>query len=175
MYQGNKKGSFLLFFFCTILLLLFCNEPAKKLHGVCTLTAEPFPSPMRTSMLLAGPPLPRSSVCTLWMTPWYNCLRQSWVRHCVRQLCETIFGHYTLKEKIWNSGISFWSKKWTSCAKDSFFRKTIDIIFMYLLTLFIMQNLKKTVRADPELWRHVIFWPKMTYLHEEIFSEKPLI
>ena len=35
---------------------------------------------------------------------------------------------------------------------------------MYLLTLFIMQNLKKTVRADPELWQHIIFGPKMTRL-----------
>ena len=83
---------------------------------------------------------------------------------CETTVCETIFGHYALKEKIWNSSMSFWSKKWPICAKDNFFRKTIDIIFMYLLTLFIMQNLKKTVRADPELWQHIIFGPKMTHL-----------
>ena len=91
---------------------------------------------------------------------------------CETTVYETMFGHYALKEKIWNSGMSFWSKKWTSCAKDNFFRKTIDIIFMYLLTLLIMQNLKKTVRADPELWRHFIFWPKTTHLPEEIFFRK---
>ena len=37
-------------------------------------------------------------------------------------------------------------------------------IFMYLLAPFILQNFKKILRADPELWRCAIFKPKMVHL-----------
>ena len=35
---------------------------------------------------------------------------------------------------------------------------------MYLLASFILQNLKKILRADPEFWGCVIFGPKMAHL-----------
>ena len=35
---------------------------------------------------------------------------------------------------------------------------------MYLLAFFILQNLKKILRADPELWGCAIFGSKMAYL-----------
>ena len=41
-------------------------------YGVHTLTVEPPSSPIRTSTLLVGPPLLRTSVPTLWMTPNRN-------------------------------------------------------------------------------------------------------
>ena len=48
------------------------------------------------------------------------------------------------------------SKKWPKSWKDQiapnefFSRKTTNKIFMYLLALFILQNLKKILRAHPE-------------------------
>ena len=70
-------------YYFTFLLQWIC----KKLCGVCTLTAESSLLPMRASVLLAGTPFPRSSICTLWMTPWDNFSRKFCVRHCVRKLC----------------------------------------------------------------------------------------
>ena len=35
---------------------------------------------------------------------------------------------------------------------------------MYLLAPFILQNFKKILRADPELWGCAIFGPKMAHL-----------
>ena len=35
---------------------------------------------------------------------------------------------------------------------------------MYLLVPFILQNFKKNLTADPDLWRCAIFEPKMTHL-----------
>ena len=47
---------------------------------------------------------------------------------------------------------------------------------MYLLAPFILQNFKKILRADPELWRCAIFGPKMTHLSWRIFCVyKPLL
>ena len=42
-------------------------------------------------------------------------------------------------------------------------------IFIYLLATFIVQNLKKKFRTDPELWRRAIFEPKMTHLPWTLF------
>ena len=47
---------------------------------------------------------------------------------------------------------------------DFFSRKTTNKIFMDLLAPFILQNLKKTLRANPELWGCAIFGPKTTHL-----------
>ena len=47
---------------------------------------------------------------------------------------------------------------------------------MYLLAPFILQNLKKILRADPELWGCAIFRPKMTHSSWTIFFwYKPLL
>ena len=40
---------------------------------------------------------------------------------------------------------------------------------MYLLAPFILQNLKKILGADPELWECAIFGPKMAICHEQFF------
>ena len=39
-----------------------------------------------------------------------------------------------------------------------FFLKIITIILIYLLTLFFVQNLKKILPADPELWKMCNLW-----------------
>ena len=44
-----------------------------------------------------------------------------------------------------------------------FLVQTIIITFIYLLALFIVQNLKKILTADPELW-YTIFGPQMVHL-----------
>ena len=47
---------------------------------------------------------------------------------------------------------------------------------MYLAAPFILQNLKKILTADPELWECVIFRPKMAHLpRTKIFWYKPLL
>ena len=59
---------------------------------------------------------------------------------------------------------------------QGFFRKAINIIFMYLLTPFIKQNFKKILRADPKLSGCTIFRPKIAYLPQKIiFKENPLV
>ena len=61
--------------------------------------------------------------------------------------------------------VPFLGSKWSICPKQIFFlEKIINVIFIYLLALFIVQNLKKILTADPELWRCVIFGPKMAHL-----------
>ena len=47
---------------------------------------------------------------------------------------------------------------------DNFFRKTSNMISMYLLIHFIVQNFKKILRLDPNLWACTIFRPKMAHL-----------
>ena len=44
--------------------------------------------------------------------------------------------------------MQFWDSKWPNCPKQVFFEKTINIIFMYLLPTFIVQNLKAKLRVD---------------------------
>ena len=57
-----------------------------------------------------------------------------------------------------------------------FWLQTIIITFIYLLALFIVQNLKKILTADPELWGHTIFGPKIVYLPQtKLFWKKSLI
>ena len=47
---------------------------------------------------------------------------------------------------------------------------------MYLLALFIVQNFKKILTADPELWECIIFGPKMVNLPQtRFFFQKKLL
>ena len=47
---------------------------------------------------------------------------------------------------------------------------------MYLLTPFILQNFKRILKADPELWGCAIFGPKMAHLSwTNFFWYKPLL
>ena len=52
------------------------------------------------------------------------------------------------------------------------FRKTINIIFKYLLATFIVENFKKFLSVDPELWGCLIIGPKMLNLPKEEFFQK---
>ena len=52
-----------------------------------------------------------------------------------------------------------------------FLVQTIIITFIYLLALFIVQNLKKILTADPELSGYAIFGPKMVHLAQFFFLE----
>ena len=48
----------------------------------------------------------------------------------------------------------------------------MNIIFIYLLTPIIVQNFKKILTADPELWECTIFGPKIGHLpKQELFSQ----
>ena len=57
----------------------------------------------------------------------------------------------------------FLDPKWTICAKQFFFWKTIIIIPIYLLAPFNLQNLKEILPVDPELRGCAIFGPKITH------------
>ena len=52
------------------------------------------------------------------------------------------------------------------------FVQTIIITFIYLLSLFIVQNFKKKFTVDPELWGCPIFGPKMVHLLQTNFFWK---
>ena len=56
----------------------------------------------------------------------------------------------------------FLGPKWSICPKQFFFWKIINITLIYLLAPFIVQNIKKILPANPELWGCAIFgskWP----------------
>ena len=57
----------------------------------------------------------------------------------------------------------FWGPIWSICPKQNFFGEIIDIILIYLLAPFIVQNFKKILPADPQLWGCAIFGPKMAH------------
>ena len=52
-----------------------------------------------------------------------------------------------------------------------FLVQTINITLIYLLAFFIVQNLKKIFKADPELWGCAILGPKMVHLPPKTFLE----
>ena len=57
-----------------------------------------------------------------------------------------------------------------------FLIKIININFIYLLATFIVQNLKKILTANQELWIYAIFGSKMVHLLQTgLFLEKSLI
>ena len=64
----------------------------------------------------------------------------------------------------------FWTQ-YGPFAPNKFFWKII-IILIYLLAPFIVQNLKKILPADPELWGCAIFGPKMTHFPKWEFFQK---
>ena len=50
-----------------------------------------------------------------------------------------------------------------------FLVQTIIVTFIYLLAFFIVQNWKKNLTADPEIWGCTILEPKMVHLPWSIF------
>ena len=88
--------------------------------------------------------------CLSWPLSLCKILKQSWQWI---QSCEDI-----------------WGPKWSICPKQDFFGgKAINIISMYLIAPFIVQNFKKTLRGN----RHVPFlWPKWVIcLKQKIFGK----
>ena len=66
----------------------------------------------------------------------------------------------------------FLGPKWFISPKQIFFWKIIKIILIYLLAPFIVQNFKKILPADPEIWGCVTLGPKMTrFLKWECFQK----
>ena len=67
--------------------------------------------------------------------------------------------------------------KWIICPKQCFFlKKIIKIIFIYLLAPFILQNKKKILSPNPELWGCAIFGSKLPqFVLNKIFWYKPLL
>ena len=57
---------------------------------------------------------------------------------------------------------------------EDFKRLLFIIILIYLLAPFILQNLKKILPPNPELWGCAIFGPKMTYFPKWEFFRKPV-
>ena len=69
----------------------------------------------------------------------------------------------------------FLDPEWSICPTQTFFWKIIDIILSYLLAPFTVQNFKKILPADPELWGCTIFGPKMAHFPKwEFFFRKPV-
>ena len=61
--------------------------------------------------------------------------------------------------------VLFSDPKYPNLSWTKFLVQTIIITFIYLLALFIGQNLKKKIlAADPELWGCTIFGPKIVHL-----------
>ena len=70
----------------------------------------------------------------------------------------------------------FWAQNGPFAPNKIFFWKIINIILIYLLAPFIVQNFKKILPADPELWGCTIFGPKMAHFPKwELFSENLLM
>ena len=58
----------------------------------------------------------------------------------------------------------FWAQNGPFYLNKILMVQAIIITFIYLLVLFIVQNLKKVLTADPELWGCAIFGSKMVHL-----------
>ena len=69
----------------------------------------------------------------------------------------------------------FWVQNGPFVLNKGFLAQAIVIIFIYLLTLFIVQNFKKKFPADPELWGCTILGPKWPIPQIRIFSENLLM
>ena len=69
----------------------------------------------------------------------------------------------------------FWAQNGPFVLNKKFLVQTIIIIFIYLLALFIVQNLQKILTADPELWGCAIFGPKMVHFPKWEFRKKKLL
>ena len=85
--------------------------------------------------------------------------------HCVRFL-----KNLTVDPELW--GCAIFRPKMVPLPQTIFFWKIINIILIYLLAHFIVQNFKKILPADPELWGCAIFGPKMTHFLKWEFFKK---
>ena len=89
--------------------------------------------------------------------------------YCLRTVAWLSFGHVQSKGNQQPKKIKLPKLKFFS-------RKSTNKIFLYLLAHFILQNLKKIPRIDPEFWECAIFWAKTAYLSwTKYFWYKPLL
>ena len=66
----------------------------------------------------------------------------------------------------------FWAQNGPFALNNFFLVQIIIIItFIYLLTHFIVQNFKKILKADPEIWGCAIFGLIHVYLYAENQSQ----
>ena len=65
-----------------------------------------------------------------------------------------------------------WVQNGPLAVNKNFLEKIINIIFIYILAPFIVQNVKKILTVDPELCRCTIFGPKMKHFPKLAFSQK---
>ena len=78
--------------------------------------------------------------------------------------------------ELW--GCAIWGPfgpKWSICPKQNIFWKITNITLTHLLAPFIVQNFKRILPADPELWGCTIFGPKMDHFPKSEFFSKNLL
>ena len=82
----------------------------------------------------------------------------------------------TANPELWGCVI-FWTTNGSFDPNKFFFlKKIINVIFIYLLVHFILQNFKQILRANPELWGCATFRPKILQFVSKIFFwHKPLL
>ena len=115
--------------------------------------------------------------------PSHKCLPEKSCLHCLRILIMSCLRiqltvawlNLTMPNQTVKNGLK--AKKIKLPQMSFFYQKTnTNNIFMYLLAPLVLQNFKKILRADPELWQCAIFRPKMAHLSwTKIFRYKPLL
>ena len=124
--KGRRELIILTIWIAYIILLLFCNKPAKKLCGICTLTVEPSHSSHACQYAFSWPILPPFKHMYFMDDPMGQLFETMLCETlCETTVCETMFGHYTLNGKIWNSGMSFWSQNGPIAPKIIFSEKPL--------------------------------------------------
>ena len=71
---------------------------------------------------------------------------------------------------------AFWAQNGVFSSNENFFRKTINIVSMYILATLSVQNFKKVLRVGQKLWGCTILRPKMARLpRKRTFLENTLV
>ena len=96
--RGRREWVILAFWIAYIILLSFCNEPAKNFVVYIHFQLNLPSPPIRASMFLTGPPLPFQVYVLYGYVPHGTTVWD--------HVWQTIFGHYALKGKTWNSECS---------------------------------------------------------------------
>ena len=143
-------------FSCTYQPLSFCKIFKKFLGLIQSYEDVPFLSPK-----------------------WPTCPEQIFFWHKSLLLLSSTYWPFSLCKIFKNSYCEsrvmrmhhFWAQN-GPFAPNNFFWKIINIILIYLLAPFIVQNFKKILPADPELWGCAIFGPKMAHFPKWEFFQK---
>ena len=91
-------------------------------------------------------------------------------------LCKIKKKNLRTDPQLWRHTI--FGPKWPNCPppqkKNIFFKKSINITYLYLCNSFIMQNCKTILTVDPELWGHTILGPKLPICPKYFFYRKAI-